>query len=193
MGIREDSVMDGTPTAEHSGEVESESNADKEQVLIGIGGNLGDPAATCREAVDTLRSHPDIRVLRTSALYRTEPVGKTDQGWFVNAMVLCSTALSPDRLLKELAEIENRFGRLRHERWGPRALDLDIVAFGELVIETVALTLPHPRLHERKFVLIPLLEILPEWKHPLYRQSAREMLEDLGDKEGQAVELLGTV
>jgi 2-amino-4-hydroxy-6-hydroxymethyldihydropteridine diphosphokinase len=185
--------MDGTPAAEHADEVESESQAHEELVLIGIGANLGDPVAACREAMDVLSSHPGIRVVRTSALYRTEPVGKTDQGWFVNAVALCSTSLSPGRLLEDLAAIENRFGRSRYERWGPRTLDLDIVAFGDLVIETVALTLPHPRLHERKFVLIPLLEILPEWKHPLLRRSVRKMLEDLGDKEGQAVELLGTV
>lgn len=185
--------MDRQATAEQSVEQGAEPLPRKELVLIGVGGNLGDPVASCLEAIETLRLHPEIEVVHASSLYRTEPVGKVDQGWFVNAVALCETSMHPEHLLKVLQEIEERCGRIRRERWGPRTLDLDILSFGELVFETASLTLPHPRLHERKFVLIPLLEILPEWRHPGLECSARELLADLGHEEGQAVEVLGSV
>ncbi len=162
-------------------------------VLIGIGGNLGDPVTSCRKAIEMLREHPAITVLRCSSLYRTEPVGKTDQGWFVNGVLLCETTLDPEQLLLALQEMEHGCGRVRRERWGPRTLDLDILSFGELVLDEEGLTLPHPRLHQRKFVLVPLLEILPEWRHPRLGRTGGELLQDLDCKGGQAVEMLVTV
>jgi 2-amino-4-hydroxy-6-hydroxymethyldihydropteridine diphosphokinase len=158
-----------------------------------MGANLGDPVASIGEAVQMLRDHPCITVTQCSSLYRTEPVGKTDQGWFVNAVILCETTLEPGQMLLALQDIEQRFGRVRRERWGPRTLDLDILAVGELVIEGEGLTVPHPRLHERRFVLIPLLEILPHWRHPRLHRTGPELLQDLKGQEGQKVELLVTL
>jgi 2-amino-4-hydroxy-6-hydroxymethyldihydropteridine diphosphokinase len=159
-------------------------------VLIGMGGNLGDPVAQCREAVRGLEEHPDVTVLRCSSLYRTEPLGKHDQNWFVNGVVLCETTLGPERLLFVLQQMEKRCGRVRRERWGPRTLDLDLLSFGEVVLETESLTLPHPRLHERRFVLVPLLEVAPNWRHPVLLRTARELLEALDVEQGQSVEPL---
>lgn len=158
--------------------------------LIGLGSNLGDPVAHCREAVRRLESHPLVTVLRCSSLYRTEPVGKTDQGWFVNGVVLCTTDLEPEGLLDLLQELERDMGRVRGERWGPRILDLDLLSYGQVIGESQRLTLPHPRLHERRFVLIPLLEIAPRWRHPRLGLTAGELLEGLDGRYGQAVEPL---
>jgi 2-amino-4-hydroxy-6-hydroxymethyldihydropteridine diphosphokinase len=97
--------------------------------------------------------------------------------------------MDPLRLLRVLQDVEQGFGRSRLERWGPRTLDLDILSFGDLILDTEGLTLPHPRLHERKFVLVPLLEILPHWSHPSLHRTGRELLDALGEG-GQAVEPL---
>jgi 2-amino-4-hydroxy-6-hydroxymethyldihydropteridine diphosphokinase len=159
-------------------------------VLIGLGANLGDPVASCRRAIRQLREHADVTVIQCSSLYRTEPVGKADQGWFVNGVIHCETSLEPEQVLRILHDIEGKSGRVRCERWGPRTLDLDILSFGQLLLETEALTLPHPRLHERRFVLVPLLEILPRWRHPRLLRTGRELLQDLESERGQAVEIL---
>jgi len=158
--------------------------------LIGLGGNVGDPVAHCREAVGRLKEHPAVRVLRCSSLYRTEPLGRRDQDWFVNGVVLCETDLEPEELLAVLQDIEKSCGRVRRERWGPRTLDLDLLCFGRVVLDTERLTLPHPRLHERRFVLVPLLEIVPHWKHPVLLRTGREFLDALGGERGQSVERL---
>lgn len=165
----------------------------REQVLIGIGSNLGDPVASCREAIQLLRNQPEIVLLKISSLYRTEPVGRKDQGWFVNAVALCETSLDAKRFLEVLQETERICGRVRRERWGPRTLDLDVLSFGDSIIETAELTLPHPRLHERKFVLVPLLEIFPQWRHPRLQRTGRELLADLDEQEGQEIEFLGSL
>lgn len=182
--------MDGKAALEASRARECDDPPRKEQVLIGIGGNLGDPEASCREAVELLRRQPEIVLLKVSSLYRTEPVGKKDQGWFVNAVALCETSLDAERFLGVLQEIERKCGRVRRERWGPRTLDLDILGFGDSIVESAELTLPHPRLHERKFVLVPLLEILPQWTHPRLHRTGRELLADLDNDDGQAIVLL---
>ena len=167
-----------------------EENPGPGAALIGIGGNLGDPAAHCREAVRRLEEHPAVTVLRCSSLYRTEPLGVRDQDWFVNAVVLCETVLEPEKLLLVLQEIERSCGRVRRERWGPRTLDLDLLCYGQVVLNTERLTLPHPRLHERRFVLVPLLEIVPHWRHPVLLLSGWELLDALGGERGQSVEPL---
>lgn len=158
--------------------------------LIGLGGNMGDPVAHIREAVRRLEEHPDVRVLRCSSLYRTEPQGRQDQNWFVNGVLLCETTLEPEQLLAVLQDIEKSCGRSRGERWGPRTLDLDLLCFGEVILDTGHLILPHPRLHERRFVLVPLLEIAPHWRHPVLLRTGREMLDALGGERGQSVELM---
>jgi 2-amino-4-hydroxy-6-hydroxymethyldihydropteridine diphosphokinase len=133
---------------------------------VALGANLGDPASTIRAAFGALANLPDSKVIRCSSLYRTAPVGIVDQPEFVNAVALLETTLMPQALLKELLDIERRFGRLRAEKNGPRTLDLDLLLYDAQFIELPELTLPHPRLHLRAFVLQPLAELDPDLRLP---------------------------
>jgi 2-amino-4-hydroxy-6-hydroxymethyldihydropteridine diphosphokinase len=156
-----------------------------EKVLIGFGSNLGDSVANCLAAIEQLGSHSHIRVLARSSLYRTRPQVLTEQPWFINGVVLCETDLSPDELLDVLYQIESHFGRDRRIRWGPRTLDLDLLSFGDHQVKLPSLTIPHPRLHERRFVLEPLLEIAPNWVHPTLKIPAFDLLNRIGDENGE--------
>ncbi len=129
---------------------------------LGLGGNLGDPIAAMGEALRRLDGRPDCRVTAASRLYRTPPWGKTDQPWFVNACAGIETRLDPSGLLEAAMETERGLKRERRERWGPRTIDIDILTFGTVALRSEALTLPHPRLHERAFVLAPLADLAPE-------------------------------
>ena len=129
-------------------------------VYLALGSNLGDRAANLRAAVDALA--PYVAVAHVSALYETEPAYVTDQPRFLNAALVGSTALEPHELLAALKNIERSMGRVAGERFGPRLIDLDILVYGELLLVTPELTLPHPRLAERPFVLVPLAEIAPD-------------------------------
>lgn len=133
---------------------------------IALGANLGDPAATVNTAFAALRALPDTTVSATSALYRTAPVGITEQPEFINAAARLDTRLAPEALLDALLAIEQQFGRIRAERNGPRTLDLDILLYDDLQIDTARLTLPHPRLHLRAFVLYPLADLAPSLMLP---------------------------
>ena len=129
---------------------------------VGIGSNLDDPRAHVLGAFSDLDRLPHTRVARKSSLYRTAPVGHADQPDFINAVAQLETGLPAERLLAELQEVEQRHGRKRSFPNAPRTLDLDILLFGELKLQSRELTVPHPRMHERAFVLMPLLEIAPE-------------------------------
>ncbi len=133
---------------------------------IALGANLGDPAATVNAAFAALDQLPQSRLLAKSALYRTAPVGIADQPEFVNAAALIDTTLAPEALLDALLGIEQAFGRVRAERNGPRTLDLDILLYDDLTLATPRLTLPHPRLHLRAFVLQPLADLAPDLAIP---------------------------
>lgn len=135
---------------------------------IGLGGNVGDAAATLRQAAQALDALPGTRLLRLSRLYRTPAWGVEDQPDFVNAVALVQTALAPRPLLEALLEVERRFGRdrARERRWGPRTLDLDVLLYGAQVVDEPGLQLPHPRLHLRAFALAPLLEVAPDAEIP---------------------------
>ncbi|MBS4017388.1 MAG: 2-amino-4-hydroxy-6-hydroxymethyldihydropteridine diphosphokinase [Dechloromonas sp.] len=133
---------------------------------IALGANLGDPAATVNAAFAALDQLPESRLLAKSALYRTAPVGIADQPEFVNAAALIDTTLAPEALLDALLGIEQVFGRVRAERNGPRTLDLDILLYDDLTLATPRLTLPHPRLHLRAFVLQPLADLAPDLAIP---------------------------
>lgn len=133
---------------------------------IALGANLGDPAATVNAAFAALAELPQSMLTARSALYRTAPVGILDQPEFVNAAARITTQLAPEALLDQLLAIEQRFGRIRAERNGPRTLDLDILLYDDLVIDTPRLTLPHPRLHLRAFVLYPLADLAPDLALP---------------------------
>jgi len=135
---------------------------------VGLGANLGDAATTLREALAELARLPGIHRLLASRLYRTPAWGRTDQPDFVNAVALVETDLGARGLLDALLRIEREFGRERAdgERWGPRTLDLDLLLFGDAVIDEPGLRVPHPHLHERAFVLLPLAELAPEASIP---------------------------
>ncbi|MES1937954.1 2-amino-4-hydroxy-6-hydroxymethyldihydropteridine diphosphokinase [Salinisphaera hydrothermalis] len=135
---------------------------DRHVAWIGLGSNLDDPAGQLERAIVELRSEPAISVLAVSSFYRTVPVGgPPDQPMFCNAAVALTTALGPYALLARLQAIEAAHDRVRDVRWGPRTLDLDILAYGDRHLDDDALTVPHPRAHERGFVLVPLAEIAP--------------------------------
>jgi 2-amino-4-hydroxy-6-hydroxymethyldihydropteridine diphosphokinase len=134
-------------------------------VYLGLGANLGERLATLRAARDRLV--PAVTVARCSSLYETPPWGVTDQPSFLNAACHVRTALTAFELLSFLKDLEADLGRTATTRWGPRLIDLDILLFDDLVLATPTLTIPHPHLHERAFVLIPLGEIAPDLQHPL--------------------------
>ena len=130
-------------------------------VLLGLGGNVGDAAATIAAALKRLEE-AGVEIVARSALYRTAPWGKTDQPPFVNACAVARTDLHPWALLDRILTVESDLGRRRGERWGPRTIDIDILDYDGLTLDEPGLTLPHPRLTERAFVLIPLAEIAPD-------------------------------
>lgn len=132
------------------------------EAFVALGANLEDPVRQIRNAIAELRSIEQTQVLAVSSLYRTAPVGYADQPDFINAAAKLRTGLSPHELLDALHAIENRHGRQRSVRNAPRTLDLDLLLYGMRVVREDDLTLPHPRMHERAFVLMPLAEIAPE-------------------------------
>lgn len=135
------------------------------EVLIALGGNVGDVRATIDRAVAMLTGTGDIRLITRSADYRTPPWGKTDQPEFVNMCMVAQTLLSPHGLLERAQTVERALGRNRSkdERWGPRTIDIDLLAYDQITINEPNLELPHPRMLERGFVLVPLAEIAPDW------------------------------
>lgn len=130
------------------------------QAFIGAGANLGDRSATLAAAIEHLRAHPEIVSVERSSVYETDPVGYLDQPAFLNLVLGIETTVEPESLLTVLLETEEKFGRVRSARWGPRTLDLDLLGFEGETRSTPSLELPHPRLFERAFVTVPLRELL---------------------------------
>jgi 2-amino-4-hydroxy-6-hydroxymethyldihydropteridine diphosphokinase len=149
--------------------------------FIGIGANMGRPTEACRTAVEKLAEIPGVRLLRSSSLYRTEPVGPQEQEWFINAVAEIRTDLSPRKLFSALKEIERRMGRTVGAKWGPRVIDLDLLLYGQEVTREEGLVIPHPELHGRRFVLIPLCELASYVIHPAFGVSVRGLLDRLTD------------
>lgn len=162
-----------------------------ETAYIGVGSNLGDREENCLGAVDRMVRMPACRVRGRADLFQTEPVGVRDQDWFVNTVVRLDTALEPKTLLEGLLRIETDMGRVRRKRWDARTIDLDILLFGERTIDDPDLRVPHPLLHQRRFVLVPLVQLAPELRHPVLGVSMRELLARLPEK-GQAVTVYKT-
>ena len=146
------------------------------RAAVALGSNLDDPEAQVRRGFDEIAALPETRLLGRSRLYRTAPVGFVDQPDFVNACALVETGLAPRALLDALLAVEKRHGRVREIPNGPRTLDLDIVLYGERVIDEPGLKVPHPHAHERAFVLVPLVDVWPEAMIP-GKGSAREWLQ----------------
>ena len=145
-----------------------------QRAAIALGANLGDCRATLEGALAVLDASPGIRVLARSRWYRTAPVGPP-QPDYVNGCALLAVTLEPEDLLERLLATERRFGRVRGERWGPRSLDLDLLLVGDQRLNGPRLTLPHPRLRERAFVLVPLAEIAPDWIDPISGRSVADL------------------
>lgn len=153
---------------------------------VGLGANTGDAIGTVRAAMDALAQLPGTRLIRRSPLYRTPAWGPIAQPDFINAVALLDTSLDASSLLEGLLGIERDFGRIRAERWGPRSLDLDLLLYGEAVIDEPGLHVPHPHLHERAFMLVPLLDTDPDAVIPGHG-TARQALAALASDGIQAV------
>jgi len=157
---------------------------------IGLGSNVGDRIGHLEEAIRRIGNLPDTEVESVSSAYDTAPIGRTDQPRFLNAVVRVRTGLSPRELLGELLRIERELGRERKERWGPRTVDLDLLLYDDRVISEPGLQVPHPRLHERAFVLVPLEELDPRLVHPVLGKTVRELSEEV---RGQDVMKVGRI
>ncbi len=144
-------------------------------VYIGLGSNLGNREDNCRNAMNHL-TESGIKILKRSSLLETEPWGVLDQPKFINMAVQAETDLGPEQLLLLLKRIEQKMGRTPSARWGPRAIDMDILFYNDIIIKTPDLEIPHPRVQERVFVLKPLVEIAPDLIHPVLKKTIQEML-----------------
>jgi|SRR5579883_668428 len=142
----------------------------KAKVYLGLGSNVGDREGNLKSAIERLP------VVRVSPIYETEPVDYTDQPWFLNLVVEIETDLSPRDLLRFTAAIEQDLGRTRDIPKGPRTIDIDILFYGDVVVDEPDLQIPHPRIAERRFVLAPLADLAPDFRHPVTHRTVREML-----------------
>jgi 2-amino-4-hydroxy-6-hydroxymethyldihydropteridine diphosphokinase len=152
--------------------------------FIGLGSNMGDRYQYLMRAIDFLAGHPAIELVNISSVYETDPVGYEDQDQFLNMVIEAKTKLTANDLLAECMKIEQMLGRKREIKWGPRTIDLDILLFNQENIETEKLIVPHPRMLERAFVMVPLLEIRPEIRFPELDQSQILCLDHLPNTEG---------
>jgi 2-amino-4-hydroxy-6-hydroxymethyldihydropteridine diphosphokinase len=157
--------------------------------LIGLGSNVGDKPANIARAVSLLTEKGDVRLVASSRLYRSAPWGVLDQDWFVNACIAVATGLTPQELLARCLAVEQAMKRVREQRWGPRVIDVDVLTYRDLTVNEPDLTLPHPRIAERAFVLVPLAEIAPTLTieghglaHWLARLDARDVVPFDGSK-----------
>ena len=146
------------------------------QCAIALGSNLGDSHTILKAALETLAQTPDITLQARSSWYQTKAVGPP-QPDYLNGCALLHVQTPPQMLLKTLLLIEAKFGRLRRERWGPRSLDLDLLLYDDLVLDTPTLQLPHPRMNDRAFVLVPLAEIAPNWIEPVSGKAIAELVQ----------------
>ena len=162
----------------------------KHIAYIGIGSNLGKKLLQCQEAVSEILRIDCHKLLAQSSYYKTVPLGYADQDWFVNGAIKIETDLTAHGLLRSLKAIESHLGRRETFRWGPRAIDLDLLFYDRERIHSDDLQIPHPLLHKRQFVLIPLAEIAPHLLHPVFKKTIQELLSGL--KEDQGVEKLSS-
>lgn len=152
-------------------------------VYLSLGSNVGDRAANLNSAIEQLQALGKIE--KVSSFYETEPVEFENQPWFLNCAVKLDTEKMPKQLLAGILDVEQEMGRRRTQKKGPRAIDIDILLFGNSIIDTKGLTIPHPAMHERRFVLEPLAEIAPDVRHPVFKRTIRELRDAL--PPGQAV------
>lgn len=153
--------------------------------FLALGSNLGDRIAHLRGARHALHSHAELCIIRASAIYETEPVGgPEEQPPYLNAVLEVQTSLKASQLLEFALTVEQQFGRCRKVRWDARSLDIDLLFYADRIFQKQELTIPHPRLHQRAFVLIPLMDVAPDFIHPLRQKTVREMLTQLPSTSG---------
>jgi len=157
---------------------------------IGLGANLGEPRRQLEEALRLLAQAEEVEVVKVSTFYLNPPLGPPEQPWYVNAVAQVRTRLAPEELLRVLRRVEEALGRVRGERWGPRLLDLDLLLYGGEVLSAGELVVPHPELHRRAFVLVPLAEIAPEAYHPVLQKTAAELVAELKPQDREVLEPL---
>ena len=161
--------------------------SDDRPVYVGLGANVGDPERTLTAAADEVSRLPDVELRRRSSLYAAAPIGP-EQPEFRNAVVSLVTRWSPEALLAALLDIERAHGRVRGERWGPRVLDLDILLWGDQVVDQPGLHVPHPELQHRRFALEPLAELDPAARHPVLQKTVAELLAAVRDQPVQRLD-----
>ena len=144
-------------------------------VYLSLGSNVGEREKLLQEALDRLHT-PELRILHLSSVYETEPQGVTNQPWFLNLVAEAGTNLFPRQLLARTRKVELQLGRRRMVAKGPRTIDIDILLYGDTVIDTAGLVVPHPRMNERRFVLEPMVELAPDLRHPVGRGTMRDLL-----------------
>ncbi len=148
---------------------------------IGFGSNIGDRLSYIQNAINSLSEVEEIALKQISSLYKTAPVGYETQADFLNGIVAINTCLAPHNLLYTLKDIETTVGRQHCTRWGPREIDMDVLIYGDLILRTPDLVIPHPEMHLRRFVLAPLAEIAPDLVHPVFKESIQTLLSRLED------------
>ena len=151
-------------------------------ILLSLGANIGDRYANITKAVDLLSSSGIIAGIKSSSIYETEPVGFTNQPWFLNSVVSGYTSLSPDIIIGVIKNIQELIGRKQREKWHEREIDIDVLLYGNEIIKTDLITIPHPRMHERRFVLVPASEIAGDIVHPEFKKSIKQLLIECKDE-----------
>jgi len=173
----------------------------KQTAYLSLGSNIGDRMAFLGKAEKMLKAHPKIKILKASQIYETEPWpnpakaglpnshphAEKGEKWFLNQVIEIETALSPVGLLKEIKMIERKIGRIKREHWGPREIDIDILLYGDQIIDTPELTIPHRHLEDRQFVLMPLVEIAPHLIDPMTGRKFGDILKEVKSKDTRQV------
>ena len=153
----------------------------KHTAYIAVGSNIGNPLKNCTEAIHKISKNDYIKIISKSSFYQTSPIGHIKQEYFVNSVVKINTSLTPESLLPYLLNIETEMGRIRKEKWGPRVIDLDLLFYDSLILNKEAITIPHPELQKRNFVLKPLCEIAETLIHPKLKKTIKTLLKESTD------------